>query len=483
MMNNKQIQKLTLIATASALLTAYASAAPAAQYGKLSNYDLAKTYSLQQVTDTAYSTICAGVESDSAQCLGNLNNLHDIYGFDINKIAQNDLHITGVKAFNITYNTPNYIPNGSFKYQSREVSGTVFIPSGIDANKIKGVILLYHPTMYNYNDYSPSENLITGASYPAMYAVHGYIVLLADLPGFGVDKTEMHPYIFPEINVIAGINMLKANNQLLNAIGLKVNKKLPLILNGFSEGGMLSQKASYMIQHNQVSLAGTNTKLALTVPMSGAFDISGKQIQLEYANATAPESNEYRIQNQYVAALVKPGLAGYAVNSYNYYTATKCQDVLIDAFCNFSESGVSAKNIASVFEAESIMDTMSTQDMLYKLAQRVSAYDLNNNSIAALMQPHPSQGYIDAFNKVTLLNWKTNSPIEYVHLKRDSLLTPYNSIEAYNTVSAKSGVKLVHRIEIDNDKYLEGSAPHQIDHNNPIMYPVSLTIFDKYFAK
>ena len=482
-MSGSCLKKLILVTTMSAISTAYAVAGANVAYGKLESYNLAKTYNLQQIRDTAYSTICAGVESDSVQCLGNLRNLHNIYGFDINKIEQNKLKINGVNAFNISYTTPNYIPDGSFKYQSRNVSGTVFIPSGIGISKIKGIVLIYHPTMYNYNDYSPDENLITGASYPAMYASQGYIVLLADLPGFGIDKNEMHPYIFPEINVIAGVNMLKATNQLLSSIGLKSSKELPLILNGFSEGGMLSQKAAYMIQKNEISLKGTNTRLTLSVPMSGAFDISGKQSQLEYANLTAPQNNQFRIHSQYVAALVKPALAAYAVNSYNYYTATQREDMLRTDSCNFSESGTNAKTIAGLFESGNVMDTMSTQEFLYKLAQKISAYKLESNSVAHLMKADLPKEYVDTFNKVTLLNWKTTSPIEYVHLKQDSLLTPYNSIEAYRTVSAKSGVKLVKEVEIDNTKYHEGSDVHEIDHNNPIMYAVALSIFNNYFPE
>lgn len=450
-------------------------------YGNLNNYNLAKSYSLAEVTNAEYNAICAGVDKDSTQCQNNLANLQKFAGFNIKSIESNNVGVSGVSAYNITYNTQNYVPNGSFKYQSREVSGTVFVPSGISADKIKGVVLYYHPTMYNYNDYSPSENIITGTSYPAMYASQGFIVVLADLPGFGVDNTEMHPYIFPKINVIAGINMLKATNQLLTKVGVKRTSKYPLILNGFSEGGMLAQRASYMIQNNQISLKDTNTKLALTVPMAGAFDLTKAQSAMAYSNITAPENNHFRVQSQFTAALAKIGLISYTVNSYNYYTNTQCNSLLLDGICNFSIPGISAKNISQIFESSDIPDTMTTQAKLYENALKVSNYSLDNNSIINIMQKNLSDDYKKAIDDITLIDWRTKTPIEYIHLKRDSLVTPLNSILTAKNVGAKSAKGLVNRTEINNDNYVEGVDKIAIDHNNPIMYAFAVSIFNKYF--
>ncbi|MDD3265607.1 MAG: hypothetical protein PHC75_00320 [Burkholderiales bacterium] len=450
-------------------------------YGNLNSYNLAKNYTLPEITNAEYAAICSGIDKASIQCQNNLANLQKSAGFDIRTIESNSAGVKSVLAYNITYNTPNYIPDGSLKYQSRDVSGTVFIPNGISADKIKGVILYYHPTMYNYNDYSPSANIVTGASYPAMYASQGFIVVLADLPGFGIDNTEMHPYIFPKINVTAGVNMLKATNTLLEQIGMKRTSKYPLILNGFSEGGMLAQMASSMIQTNQVSLDDTNTKLSLTVPMAGAFDLTKTQIAMAYSNITAPKNNDFRVQSQSTTALAKVGLIAYTVNSYNYYTNTKCNSILIDKMCNFSIPGISAKNISEIFESVDIADTMTIQAKLYENALNVSDYGLDNNSISNIMQKNLPSDYRVAIDEITLFDWKTKTPIEYIHLKNDSLVTPLNSILAAKKVRAKSAKGLVNRTEINNDNYVEGIDKAGIDHNNPIMYAFALGIFNKYF--
>lgn len=451
-----------------------------ANYGNLLSSEYITNYSLDTIKNNAVQNLCMGMNQDSKICQQNLTNLNHDFAFDLKSIKNNKLGVTSVNVYNITYDTLNMIPANNHNYQVKTVSGSIFVPHGIPANKIKGVILYYHPTMYNPYDYSPENNPKTGLFYPAMYASQGYIVVLPDLLGFGVDANEAHPYMYPKVNVAAGINMLRATNNLLTKLAITPSSKLPLILNGFSEGGMLSQWASYLIQSNTASLTNTNTKLALTLPMSGAFDLSDSQIKKEYANESVQQHNTYLAQNQYVTALAKPGLIAYAVNSYNYYTKTSCQQILQASLCNFvNESGQNLK-LMDLF-LPSAPSTLAIQDIIYNRATKATQYAEYNNSIANIVLPDSqlSLDYLQTYHAIDLKDWQTQSPIHYLHLDRDSLVTPFNSLVAYKNVSKRSKSGLVSISAIHNDRYQEHNS--QIDHNHPIMYAATVGILNKFF--
>ncbi|MDD3266980.1 MAG: hypothetical protein PHC75_07380 [Burkholderiales bacterium] len=448
-------------------------------YGQLYSYGESASYTLPQIKKSAYDTICFGLESTSIECQSNLTNLQNSYGFSINSIENNSSGATGVSAYNITYNSQGLTTDGKFNYTDRVVSGAVYIPKDVSINNIKGIILYYHPTAYNSNDYSHEMDAINGVKFPSLYAINGYIVVMPDLLGFGADNTEMHPYIYPNVNVIAGINMLKATNILLGKLSKAYSDK-PLLINGFSEGGMLSQKASYMIQDNQVSLDGTNTHLAFTVPMSGGFAMKSVQTPMEYSNLNIA-NNEFLIESQLEAAMAKPGLIAYATNAFNYYNSgTDCSEILSNDFCNLTYAGRSI-TINQLFMDKDI-STAAIQDTLWEHAQSISDYSYESNSIYSITQNPVLDAFRKAYYDVSLINWKTTSPISYIHLAHDSLLSPYNTMLAFSSVTERSDPNLVRKYEIQNSDYVLGSNHAPIDHNNPIMYIAALSLFNEFMS-
>lgn len=477
-----KFQKLLIafsIVNTSFLVACSTGASNPVTYGQLYSYGESASYTLPEIKKSAYDTICFGMESASNECQSNMTNLQNSYGFSINSIESNSSGATAVSAYNITYNSPGLTTDGKLNYTNRVVSGAVYIPKDVPISKIKGIILYYHPTTYNSKEYSHEMDVINGVKYPSLYAVNGYIVVLPDLLGFGADDAEMHPYIYPSVNVMAGINMLKATNQLLSKLG-KPYTNIPLILNGFSEGGMLSQKASYMIQNNQVSLDGTNTHLAFTVPMSGAFAIKSVQTSMEYSNLNT-SNNEFLIESQSEAAIAKPGLIAYATTSYNYYNnGTSCSQVLNNDFCNLEYDGKST-TVNQIMMDKSLSTTV-IQDILWEHAKNVNGYSINNNSISLLTRHPVADEFTQAYYAIGLFDWKTTSPISYIHLSRDSLVSPYNSMIAYASVMERSDASIVKKYEIKNNDYVIGSNHIPIDHNNPIMYVVALSLFNDFMS-
>jgi hypothetical protein len=175
-------------------------------------------------------------------------------------------------------------------------------------------------------------------------------------------------------------------------------------------------------------------------------------------------------------------LSAYAVTAFNYYNnSTSCSQILSSKFCSFSLTEVPYTSIDQLFLSANPPSTLAIQDIIYKVATNISNYKTDDNSLINITQPNIINDFISDLYAVELINWQTRLPLTYLHLARDSLLSPYNTITAFNKVKAQSADGLVNKIEIKNDDYAEGTLKAPIDHNNPIQYIVALSVFNHYF--
>ncbi len=448
--------------------------------GRLKSYQLGASYSIAEIKAQAYRDLCNGLDPDSSQCKENLAKLKADYNFNISQLNSGSPQTSGVKVYNITYTSEGLSKDGKMQLQPRVVSGALIVPQGLPVDKIKGVILYFNHTTYAPNEYGPEANLKNSLSFPALYALNGYIVVRPDGLGFGLDSQEMHPYIYPQVTVLNGLNMLRSTNEALAKLGLKSNKPLNLIINGFSEGGFVSAWATRMIYQHPELLAGIPMQLKLTVAMSGVYDFENVQLPLEYSNlSTEPGKNQFRIENQEAAAIAKPGLITYAVASFLYYNPQyKCSDILAAGFCNFTSNNSNLTNVAQVFESQFKYSTPEIQDLLYRHAHEMAeSYSYNNNSVSLITQKELLTSFRYAMYRLYLEPWKVETPITFIHLNRDSLVSPLNSINAFHALSNMSDKGMVRQIEINNDNYKMTSGKRAIDHNNPIQYIAALAIF------
>ena len=70
----------------------------AAGYGQLLSYNLARSYSTDNVVNQANLSICQGLESTSSECLTNLANLKSDFNFQVSQIKENSLNISNMAA-------------------------------------------------------------------------------------------------------------------------------------------------------------------------------------------------------------------------------------------------------------------------------------------------------------------------------------------------------------------------------------------------
>jgi pimeloyl-ACP methyl ester carboxylesterase len=147
-----------------------------------------------------------------------------------------------------------------------QVTGTVFVPKGKAPDGGWPVVVYAHPTTGVTSDCAPSlsPNLL-GASEPiAALTKAGYIIVVPDYQGLGLDK-ERHPYLD---STTVGYNVIDSVRALRRLVPDASDRWLAV---GVSQGGQAAWAAN--------ELAGSydagGLKLLGTVSLSPATDISG----------------------------------------------------------------------------------------------------------------------------------------------------------------------------------------------------------------
>jgi hypothetical protein len=291
--------KRTLIISSSALLLAACSGSGAASrggspdYGQLLSTESGPTWNKSTLQEYVYDdVICNGLsgsETALALCAGNLANVENNPQFGDYNVGTQPYVAESVSAYKITYNTPGaafMVAGGAAATQI--VSGAVLIPN-IAESQIKGVVLYYHGTIFDKqsvpSNFTSSDGLGYTETGAGVFGLNGYIVILPDYVGQGVNDDVMHPYVyFVPTNALSGLYMLPALRTLLKSHD--ITKNLSLYISSYSEGGAYALWASHLAQTSLSNvLARNHFSLRRTVGVSGAYNLTGKMMPYLYANA------------------------------------------------------------------------------------------------------------------------------------------------------------------------------------------------------
>lgn len=238
--------------------------------------------------------------------------------FDLNKkpISNNQLGIASIKFSAINYSTTVPLPNGM---QTFQVSGGLAMPEGIDKSKIKGVVAFFHGTQLDNRDvgsYLGADTLLA----ISVFASQGYIVVLPDYVGQGVDYADVHPYvIYPKASAKTAIDMLAAVKlQIQNQYGYSDQDRLKLFSVGYSEGGAYSLWFNSYINDNPSSL---NSFYILTHSVGAEGAYSTSEVTKSFLFSDVSNSpNTFNIQNLWLTNGVKPALFADALISFATYS-------------------------------------------------------------------------------------------------------------------------------------------------------------------
>ena len=464
---------------------------------------------------------------------------------DLKKFVRNNAAVVAsTKFYRIIYNTPGapYIFSGGAT-TPQDVSALMIVPRdkngvALAQDKIKGVILYYHPTVFSKagvpSGFDAPESSVERENYTlytdfmlaAIYASQGYVVVAPDYVGQGVNKNVMHPYVaFAETNAQSGIYALKAARLALSKENIKLPVKANLFITSYSEGGAYALWASKLIQGEYKSvLDNSGYVLKRTAGISGAYDVSGSMLDYMYANVTndwdpklntwniSPgifESGTALIESKYYgqiravaafeAAGSKVGLSAYMLTAMVHYNTTSAAyDTLVHKnFVNQSqclnipkyaqESVTHPNNSFTACPSTYTLPTLfnnSTLNPREIFSQALAAagttgfitrgQDFNtvfeglqnglaHNSVSTFMHKDIRDDAIVMSRVIpnNIFDWTTNSPIELIYTKYDSVLPNKNSLKACGKIPGVPNVKdrsapgLVNCIQVDNTKLLQ----------------------------
>jgi len=161
-------------------------------------------------------------------------------------------------------------------YETADTDGTIDTASGLVIlpildNSIPKPFLTYQHGTSSDRDNVPSR-LPQEALLVYFFAAQGYISMAPDYLGLGDSRRAIHPYVHADTEASAGIDLLRATQQFLDAEGVAYNDQL--FLTGYSQGGHAS-----MAMHKEIE---TNLSEEFTVTaashMSGPYNLSADVI-------------------------------------------------------------------------------------------------------------------------------------------------------------------------------------------------------------
>jgi Alpha/beta hydrolase family len=424
------------------------------------------------------------------QCMQNEQNLNtaDFGNFDVtaDPIANNPLGIQTVDASKIIYTAINV--NGA----AVMVSGGITIPD-LPPRSIKGIILFFHGTTVQRSDV-PS-NFITGANsggnfagilLAALWSSQGYVVVMPDYIGLGVDTTDPHPYVvYPEVDAQSGLAMVKATRSYLSSM---LPGKQPLYISGYSEGGAYALEAAHLMQDNPRYAQALDVDLKLAVPMSGVFDLTGTMLPYLFDNVS-DSNNQWLLLDPTTSALSKPYLSANLALSFASYGGIAPTDIMADAFYNCpANSGIcgASNNLDGLYYETDIPDTLAVIEVGGQATN--TAWAINNNSVQPLLTTTYAQQLMQGDTKnplyAQLLSADTylftpSFPLTLVSLAQDSVVTPVNTKTAFAYITGQNPSGPYLEFLVDNHDFLVpglifGTDP--IDHTTEVPFLAVLAL-------
>ncbi len=434
------------------------------------------TYNTTTLEHQYENSFCTNLV-DCSYNINNIKNATMFDGFDLTtQPIQNNKHgIKTIDLYRILYTTPGQ--NG----ESEIVSGSIYYPNTA-TNKIKGIILFFHPTFFAKSSVSSSEpNNKVNRTVAAIFTSQGYIVVAPDYIGMGYNKKIIHPYVlYPQVNAIDGLSILKASHEFLsthNMLPPAKNNKIPLFVTGYSEGSsyalwfsrLYQEQTKFKNEFNQ-----TNFDLKLVVPISGAYDLSGVIYNFLFSNNNTFNSSVYKTSNSLISGALKPSLSTNALMSYAYYSESgNYSKVFNPDFFNMNctlQLNSNCEIESKQFNLQQIL-YVESKDVIYPIPDNsldiyivnkinnAATYKVNNgriftfwtNSVLPLVNP-------DLRNDIMLQNllsagnvyyWHSDIPTTLITLSRDSVVSPINTEYAYRGMMENNSTNL-HKIEVDN---------------------------------
>ena len=118
------------------------------------------------------------------------------------------------------------------------VSGRVYLPK---RRYLNGIVLANHYTMTS--DVEVPSNML---SMESLFAMKGYAVIMPDYVGYGLSRSELHPYLHWRNAAQTAVDLLNCMPDLLNHYGYSY--PIDVVVTGYSQGAAVALGVARMIE-------------------------------------------------------------------------------------------------------------------------------------------------------------------------------------------------------------------------------------------
>ena len=302
-------------------------------------------------------------------------------------------------------------------------SGLVCVPA-IPGNY---PVLSFQNGTNTVNAYAPSESAINYSyQFVEIIASMGYIVVIADYPGFGESAQVPHPYLVKEPTVRSLVDMLYAVKELAGSELPGITLKNEYYLLGYSQGGWAT-----LALHK-----------ALELDYYDEFDLKGS------ACGAGPYNLFLLLQGMVnVTTYPMPVYLGYILNAYKAY----------DQFTNpvsdiFNEPY--ASKLSSLYTGLLTSDQINSQLTI---------------SIPGLITPDFLSGFAtspkyasvrDALNNNSVAAWHSYKPLLLIHGGKDTQVNPVSTEKMYTQmIQAGTSSDLCKKVIVPGVDHGDGVVP------------------------
>lgn len=277
------------------------------------------------------------------------------------------------------------------------------------------------------NALAPSQNVLSNLyQMIEIVASMGYVVVVADYPGFGESVDIPHPYLVKEPTVQSLVDLLYATTELAGAEFPAITLKNEYYLLGYSQGGWATlalHKALELDYQNDFNLAGSACG-------AGPYNIS-----LLFEGMVN------------VPTYPMPIYLGYILNAYKAYN--QFTNPITDIFKEPYASKVSSL-YNGLLTSESINGQLTTSIPGLITADFLAGYSTSANYSSVR----------DALRNNSVTAWNTKKPLLLVHGGSDTQVNPVSTENMYSAmIQAGTSQSLITKIIVPNVDHTDGIIP------------------------
>lgn len=341
--------------------------------------------------------------------------------FSINSFSQDVISFEKVKSYTIQqlksinplvqakYDIDVYSIEYTTKKINQEIdtaSGLVAIP--LDTNLKYPVMVYEHGTAGDRNGV-PSRDA-GNKLLSAIMATYGYVCIMPDYIGLGISK-GLHPYLHPESEAWATVDLLKATKTLVEDSLFEINDQL--FITGYSQGGHSAMATSRFLNTDE------SFEVTASAPMSGPYSVSKEMKDFTLAE------NEYSFCGYLGSVFLSAKFTNPDLLE-NYDVENVFKEDYATLIRMFEEEEI------SLWTMNSSMITLLKADGGKVIPKRMFTDSIQNGIIN-----NPNHPINLALKRMDVVDWIPEFPLRMIYCTADNQVTYRNAVYTDSLMNAK----------------------------------------------